>query len=315
MTDVIKYAEELAAKYKYKKPPDNVDLVSVSKYLEKINGFGDSEHRDTLIGGRPFCKDYERVVIGSYGAFVEISHENLLLPLEIPEDKKWRYDELYLKRRQMKIKYRELSYAGIPVFLQVDTVEYADYKKGMYYVNVTYFDVPVAPADIVTSSSVIEVLEAQLQNTSVFTHTDSECAENFVSVLKETFIDKVNVAIVGDGDISDASQVSRCISMAVRMFGRKENIRLVTGEFEGVESIVRKYARKNGFEIDIYPVIEKPEWVVTGLTNRQERDRRMLNAAHCVIVINKLGSKQGDFMYTSAIDAGRFVTKRIVRDC
>lgn len=309
MSNVDCYIQELADKYKYRPLPKTVKEEAHKLYRENLNGF--EKKRDTLIDGRPFCKDYERVVVGDYGAYVEIKEGDIIQPLTVPEKQKWRYDKEYLEKKNITIKYYWLEWNGHKVYHQVAGVKYADYKPGFYYISVTAFDAPCRDTNM---NPMFEKLSESLVTNSIFTHTDTASAEAFLSDIADMHLDKVNVAIVGDTDITNGRQVSQCFNMLLRMFEHPSNVRVLTGELSGTEQIVRRWARRNQFEMDVYPVIEKPEWVDNGYSNRQDRDRRMLAAAHCVILINKPNSKSTDFMYNASIEAGRFVSRRIVRN-
>lgn len=309
MTDVDCYIQELADKYKYRPLPKQVKVEAHTLYQNNLNGF--DKKRDTLIDGRPFCKDYERVVVGDYGAYVEIKEGDVIQPLTVPEKQKWRYDVEYLKSKNINIKYHWLECGDCKVYHQVATVKYADYKPGFYYVSVTSFDKPVRETKM---NPMFEKLSESLISNSIFTHTDTSSAEAYLSDIADMQLDKVNVAIIGDTDITNGKQISQCLNMLLRMFEHPSNVRILTGELPGTEQIVRRWARRNNFDMDVYPVIEKPDWADNGYTNRQDRDRSMLAAAHCVIVINKPNSKSSDFMYHASIEAGRFVSRRIVRN-
>lgn len=309
MPNVDCYIKELTDKYKYRPLPKTVKEEAHKLYRDNLNGF--DKKRDTLIDGRPFCKGYERVVVGDYGAFVEVKECDLLQPLTVPDKQKWRYDTDYLKSKDISIKYYWLVWGKHKVYHQVATVSYADYKPNFYYISVSSFD---APSRETKMNPIFEKLSESLVTNSIFTHTDTSAAEAYLADIADMQLDKVNVAIVGDVDITNGNQVSQCLNMLLRMFEHPDNVRILTGELSGTEQIVRRWVRRNKFDMDIYPVIEKPEWIDNGYSNRQDRDRMMLAAAHCVIVISKPNSKSSDFMYNASIEAGRFVSKRIVRN-
>lgn len=86
------------------------------------------------------CLRWNRVVIGDYGAYLEIDEKDLLVGLDVPPEQAWRLDEEYIASRKLSIKYHWLTFRGVKVYHQVDTVKYADYRPGKYYISVLEFD-------------------------------------------------------------------------------------------------------------------------------------------------------------------------------
>lgn len=76
---------------------------------------------------------YERVVIGDYGAYVEIAPENMLLQsIRIKPGQEWRLTDQY---NYSKYHWLETIGSNIKVYYQQRPVSYADYKVGFYYVS------------------------------------------------------------------------------------------------------------------------------------------------------------------------------------
>ena len=79
------------------------------------------------------CYNYDRIVIGDYGAFIEFSKP--ALPLECMPGQEYRmYDDRY----KNKVKYDWLTTEKhiSKIYHQKRTVSYADYKVGKYYISV-----------------------------------------------------------------------------------------------------------------------------------------------------------------------------------
>lgn len=81
-----------------------------------------------LPNGQLFATEYERVVYGGRGAYIEFTLEQILLPLV---DKTFTYerDNVYY------IWKRPICSLNTKVYYQLKTVSYADYKVGKYYVS------------------------------------------------------------------------------------------------------------------------------------------------------------------------------------
>lgn len=309
MQTVRSYIDELVEKYKYRPLPKKVSEEARALYNANLNGF--EIKRTTNIQGVPFCTRYNRVVVGDYGAYLEIEEKDLIQALTIPEKQKWRYNEEYVKSKDLSLKYYWLEYEGIKVYHQIAKVKYADYKPNKFYVSVLDFDEVLDKPKI---NPIFRKLSEYLTRSSVFTHTDVESATVFLDEIVESEQDKINVAVVGDTDISNGRMVSRIFNMLLKDFESQSNVRFLTGELSGAEYLTRKWAKRNRFEVDVYPVIEKPWWAKSSFTDREDRDRRMLARAHVVIILCKADRDCCNFMYRQSVANGRFVTRRIVRN-
>ena len=93
---------------------------------------GDQTKGIFLKSGMQIAHNFQRVVHGERGAYVEflpeqIIHENIF----IPEDKRWklRYDEVYY------IEHRTNDGTFVLVYEQKREVDYADYVSGLFYIT------------------------------------------------------------------------------------------------------------------------------------------------------------------------------------
>lgn len=87
------------------------------------------------LNGRLFANDYSRVVIGAQGPYIEFDQAHLVNPLECEPGEEYRG-----KGRYKYCKYswlRPIGDSSVKVYHQLRTVNYADYKVGMYYVSPT----------------------------------------------------------------------------------------------------------------------------------------------------------------------------------
>ena len=86
---------------------------------------------DTLL-----CTGYDRIVIGDYGAFVEISPQQILQEaICIKPGQEFRAND---PRFSQNVKYLWLTAkdrSGCKIYCQKKTVDYADYTPGMYYIS------------------------------------------------------------------------------------------------------------------------------------------------------------------------------------
>jgi len=128
------------AKARNYRPLSRKDVVKWYPIYEKyLNGF-QNPLRELFISGTRIARGFQRVVIGDFGAYVEIAPEDMLIVPEVQPGQEWRLDETYLKQKGFSLKYAWYHFKGFKIYKQLATVKYADYKPGFYYVSVLYFD-------------------------------------------------------------------------------------------------------------------------------------------------------------------------------
>lgn len=128
--------KNLAAQHKYKKLPDVLSAKYRKIFLENIPEFlsikGDNKRLYSL-SGTPICNNYDKIVVGDYGAFIEFSEP--ASKFIVKQGQEYRFDT----ERYSNIKYYWYTTnddSDIKIYLQRKSVTYADYKPGKYYVSV-----------------------------------------------------------------------------------------------------------------------------------------------------------------------------------
>ncbi len=129
--------EELVQQYKYK--PLNKDLSAKQRKLYlaalpsyfQVNGNLNCELYDNL--NNLVCYGYSRIVIGDYGAYVEIPLNKMILEnLIVKPGEEYRFRPEY-----SNVKYHWYCLKNnqdIKIYYQKKTVLYADYKPEMFYI-------------------------------------------------------------------------------------------------------------------------------------------------------------------------------------
>ena len=82
--------------------------------------------------GLQIANDFERIVHGGRGDYIEISqHQIIGLNIYMPLSEKWRmhYGMAYY------LEFRSDDISNIKIYHQMRTVDYADYKIGYFYVS------------------------------------------------------------------------------------------------------------------------------------------------------------------------------------
>lgn len=139
--EMLAFQERLAAEHKYK--PVEVDLFFGDvreKYRSALPAWcsvdGDKTSQLYSLDGTLICDGYERIVIGDYGALIEIS------PACIRKDglccKKGQEYRMSDERFAANVKYLWLTtkdQSDCKIYLQRKRVSYADYEPGMYYIS------------------------------------------------------------------------------------------------------------------------------------------------------------------------------------
>ena len=131
------FQKSLVEQYKYKKIPLTLFLDTRKMFMENLPKWCLDEKRKKeelrTLSGTPIARGYTRVVIGDYGAFVEIEDADMIKEnIKTKEGQEFRSDEKY------HVKYLWLTAkddSNCKIYLQTKTVDYADYQPGRYYIS------------------------------------------------------------------------------------------------------------------------------------------------------------------------------------
>lgn len=137
--DTRKIESLLAKKFGYKNLPGDLSEKYRAFFRENIPEFLLKSGSKALYTnqGSLLCTDYDRIVVGDYGAFVEFSAQQAAEQhfIIMPGQEYRIIDPKYANH----VKYEWLTIddgSNIKIYRQKRTVTYADYKSGMYYVSV-----------------------------------------------------------------------------------------------------------------------------------------------------------------------------------
>jgi len=82
--------------------------------------------------GLQIAHDFERIVHGDRGDYIEISLDQIIeLSFIVPENKVWRLDN----EKAYYWEFRSKDICNIMIYFQMRLVDYADYKIGFWYVD------------------------------------------------------------------------------------------------------------------------------------------------------------------------------------
>ena len=129
----------LADKYGYLPLPPDLSEKYRQFFKDNTPEFlrfeGDSKGLYTKSGSL-ICNQYDRIVVGDYGAFIEFSEENIGNEFIIQPGQEYRVND---KKYSKNVKYIWLTIddnSHIKIYKQKRKVRYADYLPKKYYVSV-----------------------------------------------------------------------------------------------------------------------------------------------------------------------------------
>lgn len=130
--------KDLAEQYKYKALPPMYSEEARRFYKDNLPyGFLPSGDDQPLFSedGTLLCNKYNRIVIGDYGAFVEILPEDMVCEnLKIKEGQEYRVNDERYSNNVKYTWYTAKDDSDVKVYHQKKTVDYADYVPGRYYI-------------------------------------------------------------------------------------------------------------------------------------------------------------------------------------
>lgn len=132
--------KNLAETYKYKPLPPLISVQQRQEYLDALpEGFDVDGNKNCNIyskSGTLIATGYNRVVIGDYGAFVEFDKTQAIKQnIKVKAGQEYRYND---KQYSENVKYLWLTAkdnSDCKIYFQKKTVNYADYKEGMFYIS------------------------------------------------------------------------------------------------------------------------------------------------------------------------------------
>jgi len=110
---------------------------------------GNGHTRFETKAGLHVATGYTRIVVGERGPYIEFLPGHLIWEnLHIPEDEKYRRDHPVRKHRVYYVEWRTNDESKVKVYQQKRTVDYADYKVGLVYIDP--FDLFVEGEPVIT---------------------------------------------------------------------------------------------------------------------------------------------------------------------
>lgn len=132
--------DELITQYRYKKLPFDVSEQAKAEYLKTIPSDlkidGDQTKNLYTKSNTLIAIGYDRIVVGDYGAFIEIDPISIILPnICVKKNQEYRiFDSRYSKNVKY-FWYTANDDSDIKIYYQKRTVDYADYRVGKYYIS------------------------------------------------------------------------------------------------------------------------------------------------------------------------------------
>lgn len=137
---MLEFQTALAERYKYKKLKSELSEKVRTLYEENIPSYFQNEANRqfsiTTADGIQIAKKWDRIVIGDYGAFVEISDEDMIKEnIHIPARQMYRVNDPQYSEHVKYLWYEPNTGYPAKLYCQLKTVTYADYKAGKWYIS------------------------------------------------------------------------------------------------------------------------------------------------------------------------------------
>lgn len=130
MKKVTDFIKRLVVEYGYKPLPADKSILAQEWFKEHLPELYNDEPLYTL-SGELLATCYERVVVGDYGAYIEINHEHMMLDFKIKKGQEYRHKDSF----RGKYLWYTSEQDDCKIYYQLRKVYYADYKPGKYYIS------------------------------------------------------------------------------------------------------------------------------------------------------------------------------------
>lgn len=138
--DIPILIDKLIFKFKYKKLHSSLSekvRKLYKKYLpNNLKIDGDSKKLLYDLEGILISKGYDRIVIGDYGAYIEINEYQIQRKnLRVKKGEEYRIYDPNFKNHIKYYWYTSIGDSDIKIYYQIKKVIYADYIPGKYYIS------------------------------------------------------------------------------------------------------------------------------------------------------------------------------------
>ena len=139
--EMLAFQEQLAQERHYAPVPPDLFVGDVrEKYLAALPSWcqldGERDAPLLTLSGTQLCTGYNRIVIGDYGAFVEITNQQMLhRNIQVMRGQEYRYQDPRFSAHVKYFWFTARDDSQCKIYLQERPVEYADYVPGMYYIS------------------------------------------------------------------------------------------------------------------------------------------------------------------------------------
>ncbi len=139
--EMLRFQAELADAYGYKPIPPLIAMEYHEKYINTLpdcfkNALNGAKtkiytHAGTLIG-----EEINKIVVGDYGAFVEISPDRIVRRnIKVKEGQEYRYLDPQFAERVKYLWLTARDNSNCKIYFQKKKVSYADYLPGYFYIS------------------------------------------------------------------------------------------------------------------------------------------------------------------------------------
>lgn len=138
--EVRVFIDTLVKQYNYKKLPSHESKLAREFYEEKLPKdlklSGDLDQELFTTKGTRVATGYKRIVVGDYGAFVEIPVDKVKKKVIVCQPgQEYRYEDPKYRDNVKYFWYTVLDGSNVKLYFQQKKVIYADYEPGYVYVS------------------------------------------------------------------------------------------------------------------------------------------------------------------------------------
>lgn len=137
--NLLELQEELATEFKYKRLPTAKSQEMRQLYRDELPpGIDFNGCRTPLYtkDGTLVARGYQRVVIGDYGAFLEIEPQDFIIKeVTVKPGEEYRLKDSKYAHNVKYLWYTAKDKSNIKIYYQLREVLYADYRVGMFYIS------------------------------------------------------------------------------------------------------------------------------------------------------------------------------------
>lgn len=139
--EMLQLQADLAKEYGYKRLPRELAKKFYDQYRDTLPEYfkknpGQGIRTLYTLDGTPIAKGHTQIVIGDYGAFVEIDKADIISEnIKVKKGQEYRYQNKYYSERVKYLWLTATDNSDCKIYFQKKTVSYANYRPDCFYIS------------------------------------------------------------------------------------------------------------------------------------------------------------------------------------